>query len=507
MKEAIKRRRWLWLTTGALGLLIGAGFHLAVPSQVAALSNLYLLEPASAGSNGMGNDVSLLETNAVTEQAFKELDLPRNAPLPGPYSATPLSDIILRVKAEAPNPGEAVAWANAVVKAFFIVRNAELGSQTNLLVNVLNEQEIRLNKQVSSLNNSIHALSVGPAGANTANQIGQLVNERSNDVAQVAQLQGQAQQDLVAESTVVQGSRVIDPAVAIVTSKKKVFATDGLSGLVGGLAIGLGAVMFASAVSERPRRRSQIAGLLGAPVELSFASFPAPALRRSSLRSAMRKPGPELRMIERRLRGHLLSSSPHSLAVVSMAANAAAAVSVSTLGLRLSGEGKNVLLVDMCDGRPLAKLFGVAQKGGSPKVVMVDNRAITVLVAPADPGELSAAEIVAGADVVLIVCSLDPALGSDHLTEWTTAAVVVMTAGKVTETAIEATAQMLCQADLAPRAAILLGVGREDESYGQAEAGDLSSNGRREPFDGAGAEGNVTWPAMRLPPPPSQPVR
>ena len=58
------------------------------------------------------------------------------------------------------------------------------------------------------------------------------------------------------------------------------------------------------------------------------------------------------------------------------------------------------------------------------------------------------------------------ASGADHLAAWANGAVVRLTAGKVSATLIAATGQLLTQAGLPPRSAVLVGVGREDESFG-----------------------------------------
>src|SRR5581483_4333591 len=162
MREALSRRRWFWMACAALGLVIGADFHLVVPTKVSAVTNLYMTEPASAGLGGMPDDISLLNTDKVLSLAYSYLHLRPGAPQPGSYSATAQSDVILQVTASAPNPAEATSWANALVKAFFVVRDKELGSQTALLVNVLQQQVNQLEANISKLNTAIKALSSGP---------------------------------------------------------------------------------------------------------------------------------------------------------------------------------------------------------------------------------------------------------------------------------------------------------------------------------------------------------
>jgi Mrp family chromosome partitioning ATPase len=184
--------------------------------------------------------------------------------------------------------------------------------------------------------------------------------------------------------------------------------------------------------------------------------------------------------------------------LVSVAADDAGAFSLSVLAAKLSSEGSYVTLVDMADGRPLSKLFKVAS-GGQPQVVRVDNWAVTVVIAPADPGEVGPPQPTSDADVVLVLTTLDPALGADHLVGWAGSAVVMLTVGKATETTVQSTGQMLRQVGLPPVSVILLGAGREDESVGALDPGQPLGP-RPGTVDGVGPDGTVTWPGVRVPP-------
>jgi capsular polysaccharide biosynthesis protein len=500
IKEALLRRWWLWGGAALLGLLIGAGFHLVVPTKDMAVTNLYLTEPASAGTTGMADDVSLFETNKVTDRALSYLGLPPTGPIPGSFTATALSGSILQVKADAPTKAEAVRWANALAKAFFVVRKAAFSSQNSLVIGVLNSQVDRLNTRIDALNGLISALSSGPAGPDTANEIGQLVNERSVDITQVSGLEAQVQQDLLQEALVGKGSYVLDPAAALPSSKKRVFAIDGLSGLVAGLAIGLGWVVIGSVLSERPRRRSDIAAAIGTSVELSLRPSVTPRARgRFALRRLASKPTPGLKTVLRRLRNHLAGGgSP--LVIVPVGARDEAATCTVALATSLASEGKGVAVVDMAEGRPLGRLLG-ARKGPGTKDISVKGRGFRLVVAPEDPAELNATTISLGADAVLVLAGLDPATGAEHLAAWADKALVMVRAGRATSTRLEATGQMLRQAGVPAESAILFGVGREDETYGAFEP---ETSVAREPEhrpQATGREPAMTRTGARVQPP------
>lgn len=504
MREALSRRRWLWLAFAALGLIIGTDFHLLVPTKVTAVTSLYMTEPSSAGENGMTDDISLLYTDKVIDKAYSYMDLKPGDPQPGSFTAISQSPIILTISASAPTPAEAVSWDNALAKAFFAVRDQELGSQTALLVNVLKQQVSQLDAQVTQLNKTIQALTNGPGGTNAANELSELISERGGDTSQVSALQNEIQQEQTNQALVVQGSKVIDPAVASSVSKKKVLVMDGASGLIAGLALGIGIVVIAALVSDRPRRRSQIAGLLEAPVELSVTRMPLPSLKRSGLRRAVNKSPVELEMVQRRLAGQLAASGGGSLAVVSVAADQASAFALAGLALKLSSEGRDVTLVDMTEQRSLAHLLDLSKRGGPPTVMSMENHMVRVVIAGSDPSGLRVPELGPN-DVVLLQCTLDPSLGADHLPAWVDASVVLMTVGKVSETKLYSIGQLLRQVGLGPRSVILFGGDREDETAGLVDPGPRP--GATPNAEPAAADGTAPWTARVPGPAPAQYAR
>ncbi len=83
-------------------------------------------------------------------------------------------------------------------------------------------------------------------------------------------------------------------------------AMDGLTGLIGGLGLAVGIVIVGAIVSDRPRRRSEVAATLGVPVELSVGRYHPPLFfHQMRLRRSLKSPGLTMRMIARRLGAHL----------------------------------------------------------------------------------------------------------------------------------------------------------------------------------------------------------
>ncbi len=461
------RRRWRLLATAALlGMVFGASFHFVLPKKYAAVTDLYLVQPANVNPDtGMANDASLLQTSAVAGRAVSSLHLNESAAtFLSSYTGKALSDVVLQIKFNAPTAVAAVSYDNAVANAFLAVRNAQFSSETNLVVSSLEGQVNNLTTEINHLTAQIDALSGPNTGRQEASQIAALVASRGSAYNEETQLQAQEQQSLLAANSVTQASHVLDPPAVVPNAPvKRVAATDGLSGLIAGLAVGLGVVVVGAAITDRPRRRADVAFALGAPVELSLGRYRPSILMRRRL---LKKPPPELQMIQRRLLAHLAESPGAGLATVEVEASEVAALGVGLLAFTLASEGKQVLVIDLATSRPMDALLG--GKRGRDRNVSVGAGCLTLVVGPADPAQLDQLEVREGMDAVLVLASADPAFGAEHIAPWADQAVVVVTAGKASATRITSTGQMLRHAGIATRSAILVDAGPEDESFGSA---------------------------------------
>jgi capsular polysaccharide biosynthesis protein len=465
LKHVARRGRKVWVAAALVGLVLGAAFHLFVPAKYSATADLYMVEPAGADPTAaIDNDVSLLGTRSVAEEAVKDLHLGVSpATFLASYQGTAVSNVILSVKLSAASPAQAVAYDNAVAQAFLHVRSTELALQTQLVVNGLVAQVNSLNGQIKSLTGAISSLSAAKAAPQSANQVAALVDQRTNDASQITQLQAQQQQDFLTERTAAQGTHVLDPAVALKTSDTKVIAEDALTGLVGGLLLGLGIVVVAGVISDRPRLRAEVAAALGVPVELSVGPYRPPLLlARARLRRSVRRPGTTLQVMAQRAYNHLEAAPRSTLAVLTIGKPEPAALCVSTLALSLASEGRRVVLVDMAEGRPLWRIVRGRGEPGMQSII-INDQGLTLVVAPADPTET---QIVADdADFVIVLASVSPALGVEHVSAWASHALVFVTAG-ATGTLMTSSTELARQAGLNLRSAILVGASPDDESTG-----------------------------------------
>jgi hypothetical protein len=290
-----------------------------------------------------------------------------------------------------------------------------------------------------------------------------LINQRSGDQSQASSLEAQITQDRLGPAAVSRGSYVLDPAVTLPVSGKQVIVKDALSGLVAGLGLGIGGVIVAEIVSDRPRRRVDVATALGAPVELSLGRYSRDRWRR---RRRVTQPTAALRMVQRRLRAQLEAAPDSSLAIVVVDALEPADLAVAGLATTLVSEGKRVIVADVAPGRPLASLFRVNGSKAGTHSVAVGERTLTLTVAPDDPAEMSEKPPPGDFDAVLLLTRVDAALGADYIVPWARRAMVSVTVGKASMTRLRATGQMLRQAGIALRSAILVGADADDESLG-----------------------------------------
>ncbi len=468
LKYALRRWRVAWLAAAVLGMLLGAAFHFIVPAKYSAVSDIYMVEPANMEpAQATANDLSLLETRNVAQSALNLLHLNENPSVfLSTYQGTAASNVILSIKLTAPTSSAAIAYDNAVAQAFLAVRAQELTLQTKLVIDGLQTEVNSLNADMRALTQEIGSLLLVKADSQSANQITGLVNQRTGDASQVNQLESQEAQDLLAEQSVVQGTKVLDPAATVHVSSKKVTVTDALTGLVGGLFLGIGIVVLGALLTDRPRRRVEVATALGVPVELSLGRYRHPwVLRKSRRRRSVTYPQVPLQMINSRLQSHLEASPSAALAVVAIGPTDVAALAVASFAYSLAAEGKQVVVVDMVEGRPLATLFGIKAEPGLLVAAGLDGVELTLVVAGDDPGNV-ALRYFDDADAVLVLANVEPAFGADHIASWANNAVLVVTAGKASSTRMSSSTRILLQAGICVDSAILIGSDPYDDSSG-----------------------------------------
>ncbi len=357
------RSRRLWVLTALLGLVIGAGLHAVIPPQYSATTKLYLAEPSGVDPNqAMTNDASLLTTEAVAKKAMQLLHQSGDvASFASSYRGVPLSESILSITSSGASIGAAERRVDAIAQAFLELRAAEFSTQTDIASNGIRSEIKRLQSDIGSLTTQISATPSG--GSTAASMVTDLVNQRSGDESQVVQLESQLQQAAVNVAALTQGSRVIDPGFVAGTSIKKVMLIDGLTGLIGGLALGIMIIVLGLLLGEGVRRRDLLTSILSAPVELSVGRVArSRRIHPSQMRRMLEKPPGALRMIERRLVDHVDRDIRGRLIVAEVEATEIAAVASLRTAMALASTGRQVVLVDSGAGRLLSEVVGKSMR-------------------------------------------------------------------------------------------------------------------------------------------------
>jgi hypothetical protein len=278
----------------------------------------------------------------------------------------------------------------------------------------------------------------------------------------------------IGTTAAVKSSQVLDVAAPIAQHRKKLLVEYVGGGLFAGLMLGMSIVIIRALVSDRPRRRDDIARALGAPVRLSVGKV---RLSRQGLAGAQSGDVNQITAYLGRAMRTTSRSGPAALAVVPVDDVQIPAFCLTSFAVSCATLGMNVVVADLCRGAPAARLLGVTDPGVHP--VSIDGANLIVAIPDGDDvvpigplrhasGGATAplAAACSSADIVLTFAVLDPSVGGEHLAGWATAAVVMLTAGQPSLTRIHAVGEMIRLAGTPAMSAVLIGADRADHSLG-----------------------------------------
>jgi capsular polysaccharide biosynthesis protein len=494
IKAAIRRStRFLFVMT-AVGLLGGFGYYVkSSPSYQASASVLLTLSPYENNLTAPADNQAIAETAAVAELAVQKLGLQESASsFLKTYTAASVTDQLLTITASAPSPNQAVLYASAVGNAFLKFRADQQHGQNNLFLQSLEAQVNQAKQRVNSINAQLSQLPSQPTSPTQESQISKLRVEQTSATAALSTLQTAIsgnQTTTGADLTAALDNSQVLNVTPLPYSKKKKLITYGALGLIGGLALGLTIVVVRALVSDRLRRRDDIAYALDAPVKLSVSTLGA---RRTLTPRPSRAAKRDLDM--QRVIAHLHSAVPRStqvpasLAIVAVDNGPVVAQAVAALATSYASRGAQVIAADLSSGAYLAHLSGVKGPGiqtvsrnGVNFVVAVPDRDDPVPVGPlpsvTSPAGLARAgdALVASdvsADLLLTLVTLDPALGGEHLATWAANAVVVVSAGRSSAERIHGVGEMVRLAGMRLDSVVLIGADKRDESLGLVRRSD-----------------------------------
>jgi capsular polysaccharide biosynthesis protein len=486
---ALRRGAWLWCSVGLIGLLIGSALYVKYPpayqaSAVVLIQDGTNVDPAAA----IQTDATLAQSRTVAQEVVRQLGLQQSvSSFRAAYTVTVVTNQVLRITVGAPSGPEALRRTAAVAAAFLQFHAQYAQIQQQQLASQLNQQVSRAQQRVSSITKELERVSAEPSSPAVQARIASLNDQRQTANSALSQVEQYSTDTLASGQTntnsIAKGSRVVDDASLIQHSRLKAIALYMTGGLVGGLVVGMAIVIILAMVSDRLRRRDDVADAIGAPVRLSVGPMAGsrwpPQLPGRAGRRAL-----DLRRVVTHLRALVPGSSrgPAGLAVVAVDNAQVVARVVVALAMSSAREGKEIVVADLSAGAPAARLLGVRNPGvqtvsreGTKLTVAVPDREDIAPIgplagtrSPARPGQAGHELVVAcaSADMLLTLATLDPAFGGDHLATWATDVVAVVTAGQSSGERIHGVGEMIRLAGTRLDSVVLLGADKSDESLG-----------------------------------------
>ena len=483
IRAAIRRTALFWCALGVVGLVVGIGINKKDPAAYkASTSVLITYGPSDNPTSAVLDNQAIAESRSVAELALRKLGLQESvASFAAGTTVAVVTDRVILITVSAPSSNAAVSRANAVAAAFLQFRASQMETSQQLLLKSLAQEVSQAKQTVGSINSQISQLT-------SSAQQSQLKNLRT----QLGQANGQLAVDEqtlentranTANLSAVTGSVVLDPAVPLAHSRLKYLLIYAVTGLLAGLALGMGIVVVRTIVSDRLRQRDDVTHALGAPVKLSVGKVRLSRWRpgRRGLAAAN---GTDVRRIAAHLRGAVPASRGRTaaLAVVPVDDPAVAALSMVSMAMSSAQEGHQVVVADLASGAPAARLLD-SKAPGVRSVSVHDAHLILAVpdrddIAPAGPLGSAPAEsqrsafteavgnACASADLLLTLVTPDPSLGAENLATWATSAVVVVTAGRSSWARINAVGEMIRLAGTSVASAVLVGADKTDESLG-----------------------------------------
>lgn len=494
LKSAIRRRTRFWGVMALVGFILGIGLYVMSPHGYQASTSLLLTPGPYENINTAANDdQAMAESRAVAGLAVQKLGLKQSAgSFLATYKVAPITERVITITASGPSGNQAILNAQAVAAAFLQFRGDEMQAEQRLLLSSLNQQISQARQRLSSIDTQISQLSAQSASPADQSQLESLRTERTQATAQVLNLQQAAASNQTviqpATAAAVKGSVVMDSATPLPHSKLKPLILYAAVGLIGGLVLGISIVVVQALVSDRLRRRDDVAQAIGAPVKLSVGANKRLAGRRGS--AAGRDADVQ------RIAAYLAQVVPEdrrglaALAVVSVDDSQAAAVALVSLAASCAQQGRQVVLADLVSDAPAASILGTSDAGiktvtadGARLVVVVPERDALSPVGPLSPNPRQHSAFTdavvaacAPADLLLTLATLDPSVGGDHLSTWATDAVAVVTAGRSSWAKIEGVGEMIRLSGARLVSAVLVGADKTDESLGATYTAESGSD-------------------------------
>jgi capsular polysaccharide biosynthesis protein len=479
--RAALRRRWpVWVAAAMAGLLLGAAWTAFVPGRTQGTVTLLLAhDPTADPAAAMATDVSLLRTRTVAASVVHALDLGMTPEaFQEQITATPETDSVLVVDVAAPDDAAGVARARTLARTYLDFRGTELSSQAKALIAGYQQKVHDLEAQASKLTQQYNALTA--SGADSQAQASEVLSQRTEVLGEVSRVQQLIEDTTLQSESVVQASHVLDPPSVVPRAPLKRAVLNVMAGLIAGLGIGVGLVLFRALTSDRLRRREEVALALEAPVR--FSAGPISGRLTGWRRLLHSSPERNLSTLVGGLETAAATSKGRTARVALVVVDDvdAAATVVAGLAARLAVRDKKVFVVDLTEAGRLGAAVARALEREDPGQARASD---PVVHRPDGPPAFALGPLggtnrdeAAGdepwraawarADVVLALAEADPAVGVDHLRSWVDRAVLLVSAGRSSAERVRTAGELVRGAGLQFLFALLVGTDGTDESSG-----------------------------------------
>jgi capsular polysaccharide biosynthesis protein len=503
LKAAIRRSAAFCCVMTIVGLLIGGIVYVVRPAPYQADATILVTDgPYEDGQASAGDDQALGQSPTVANLALQRLGLHESvSAFLNDYLITVDSQRVLVVTFTAPSAEAAVSGANAVAVELLRFRVGLLVEQQDQAFAALNQQIAQAELKIKSIHTRISQALVQPPSPALSSRLHSLRADLNAANAALTNLQQAVLSDQAtvqpATTAAIKGSKVLAAAYTLPRSHLKRILIYPGAGLIIGLVLAIAIVLIRAIVSDKLRRRDDVANAVGAPVRLSTG--PLQRDRRLSLSGFRRRNDAARAADVGRIAAHLGRAIGETdrgfdgLVVVAVDDPEAAALPLVLLATSCAQRDKRVVLADLADGAPAARLLGSGSPGVSTVDTQHDARLVIAVpegndVAPFGPlGRVPAwdqhsgfrqevSDACASADLLFTLVTLDPSVGSEHLPTWAADAAVIVTAGRSTWTKINAVGEMIRLSGARLVSAVLVGADCTDESLGTIPVQQVSSD-------------------------------
>lgn len=265
----VRWRRRMWASLAVLGLLLGAGVTLLLPTKPTAVFDLLIVRENDSPSEGqslIATDVALFGSTRLAATVVDRLGInAQPEEFRKTYELLPLTGNLLEVTVVGPSRAEALRRADLLANAFIDDHVERTEAAIRAEVDALRKQHDQASRELEDVDAAIaQATSEGEGEA--AAELTSLYSARAELVSRTDELGGLLGDASIGAPRVASGTQIVDGPRVL---RESVLVSAVLNGVVGfafGLAAGLALAAVATVVADRPVLRRDIATNLGASV-------------------------------------------------------------------------------------------------------------------------------------------------------------------------------------------------------------------------------------------------